>query len=179
MNRNVVGLYPPIVSDLRTAIDELSGNGYDVLVTHIVSPQCTRSFTDASLKQRHTVFSRSDLILEANEWHQNIIAKLTDNIDCDSADDAFRRHSERILVQELSFSEHLCNGSMLIRLHSERTVNLARTIARHIKSMFSLIRMMIGNHVMMLTTFQICCSSKCPWLIRKRSPIRCAAMRHS
>lgn len=134
MTRNIVGLYPPIVSDLRTTIDSLADSGYDVVVTPIVNPQATRSFTDAALRQRHTVFSRSDLILDANEWHQKTIARLTDSIDCDSPDETFRRHSEQVLKQEMCFSEHLSNGSMLIRLHSGRSVNLARTVARHIKS---------------------------------------------
>lgn len=135
MTRNLIGLYPPIVSDLRSTIDALADNGYDLVVTPIVNPQATRSFTDAALRERHTVFSRSDLILDANEWHQKTIARLTDSIDCDSPDGAFRRHSVQVLQQEMSFSEHLSNGSMLIRLRSGRSVNLARTMPRHIKSM--------------------------------------------
>lgn len=133
MTQNLIGLYPPIVSDLRVTIDGLKANGYDAVVTPIVNPQCGRSFTDETLRQRHNVFSRSDLILEANDWHQRIIAKVTDTIDCDSPDDTFRRHSERVLQQELLFAEHLSIASVVIRLHSERTVNLARVVSRQIK----------------------------------------------
>lgn len=137
--RPMMGLYQPIVNDLRTTINALPDDGYDFIVTPIVNPQFVRNFTDEQIKQRHTAFSRSDLILEANEWHQKVIARISDYIDCDSPDEAFRKQSEQTLVQELSFAEHLMNGYAMIRLHSERTVNLARIAARHIKSKLILI----------------------------------------
>lgn len=133
MARHFVGLYPPIVSDLRATVDALTATGYDAIVTAIVNPQYTRCFNHRTLQQRHTVFSRSDLVLEANEWHQRIIAKITDTIDCDSADPAFRRHSEKMLLQEMSLADHLSNRSVLIRLHSARSVNLARHVVRQVK----------------------------------------------
>lgn len=128
-----IGLYPPIVSDLRATLDRLEANGYSCVVTPIVHPQRARNFTDPALRRPHTVFSRSDLVLEAHEWTRTI-ARVSDSIDVDSADAAFRRHSEQVLQQELAFAEHLNNVAVLIRLTSGRSVNLARTVARDIKS---------------------------------------------
>lgn len=132
--RTMMGLYQPLVNDLRSAIQALPADGYDFVVTPIAHPQFKRNFTDAALQQAHMAFSRSDLILEANEWHQRVIARVSDYIDCDSPDEAFRKQSERTLLQELSFAEHLQNGFVMMRLHSERSVNLARIVSRKIKS---------------------------------------------
>lgn len=136
--RAMVGLYQAVANDLRSTIKEISKDGYNYFVTPIAHPQFVRNFTDDQLQQRHMAFSRSDLILEANEWHQWVIAKISDYIDCDSPDESFRKHSERTLLQELSFAEHLQNGFVMLRLHSERTVNLARFVSRKIKSEFNI-----------------------------------------
>lgn len=137
--RIMIGLYHPLANDLRSTINDITKDGYNFFVTPIAHPQFVRNFTDENLQQRHMAFSRSDLILEANEWHQWVIARVSDNIDLDSPDEIFRKHSEQTLMQEISFAEHLQNGFVMIRLHSERTVNLARFVARKIKSKHLLI----------------------------------------
>lgn len=132
--QSLIGLYQPVVNDLRSTINEISKDGYRFFITPIAHPQFVRNFTESQLQQRHMAFSRSDLILEANEWNQWVIARISDYIDCDSPDESFRRHSEQTLLQEVSLAEHLQNAFVMFRLHSERTVNLARIISKKIKS---------------------------------------------
>lgn len=132
--RQFLGHYPPLVNDLQATIEENSKVGYHFFVTPIAHPQFVRNFTNNDLQQRHMAFSRSDLILQTNEWITRVVARVSDYIDCDSPDESFRKHSERTLVQELSFAEHLQNGFVMIPLHSERSVNLARIVSKKPKS---------------------------------------------
>lgn len=134
MSKLYVSLYQEYCPSLRDSLKHLAEDGYDMMVTPIVNPLFRRNFDDTNgLAKRHTVFSRSDLILEAAEWHGKIMAKVSETIDCDSACDRIRKHSERTLVQELSFSEHLMNCYVLVQLRAGPSVNLARTLSRHIK----------------------------------------------
>lgn len=135
MAKVYVGLYQEHVSNLRTSLQTLEEDGFDIMVAPIVNPLLYRNFNDEPMKSRHLVFSRSDLILESADWHHKIIAKISDYIDCDSTNEGIRKHSEQTLHQELSFAEHLLmTGSVLIKLKSARTVNLARILSKQIKS---------------------------------------------
>lgn len=133
MAKPLIGLYQEHISNLRSSLTRINEH-FDMLVTPIVNPLYYRDFEDDTLSTRHAIFSRSDLILEANEWHQKIIAKISDYIDCDSLDETVRKHSVKTLIQELSFADHLLNGYVLIKLKSERSINLARIVSRQIKS---------------------------------------------
>lgn len=129
MAKVYVGLYLEHIANLRPALKNIQEDGYDLMVGPIVNPLYNRNFVDDKL----TIFSRSDLIMEAGEWHHRHIARISDNIDCDSTDIGIRRHSEKTLQQELSFAEHL-NTQVLIRLKSNaRSTNLANIVSRHIK----------------------------------------------
>lgn len=104
-----------------------------MVVTQIVNPLFYREFTDVSIKSRHGVFTRSDLIVEPTTWSLKIISKLSDYIDCDSADPIVRGHSEATLKQEMIYAQHLAQqGSMLVKLKGSKTVNLARIVTRNI-----------------------------------------------
>lgn len=133
MTKLYVALYQEHTASLRDSVKHMTEDGYDLLVTPIVNGSNRRTFDDPTLSIRHTVFTRSDLILEAAEWHGKIVAKISETIDCDSACPRIRKHSERTLMQELSFAEHLMNCYVLIKLRAGPSVNLARTVARHIK----------------------------------------------
>lgn len=129
-----VGLYLEHIANLRPALKNIQEDGYDLMVGPIVNPLYYRNFEDDQLEMKSAVFSRSDLIMEAGEWHHRHIARISDNIDCDSTNINVRTHSQKTLQQELSFAEHL-NTQVMIRLKSSaRSTNLANIVSRHIKS---------------------------------------------
>jgi type II protein arginine methyltransferase len=88
------------------------------------------------MKKRHIKFSRSDLILPPAEWLHRVISKINENIDCDSLNDQYRRYSEKVLIQEIEYAEHLIqHGYVMIKLKSSKCVNLARIASRNIKGL--------------------------------------------
>lgn len=75
-------------------------------------------------------FSRSDIILESQEWSNNVIAKINDEFDCDSKNDAVRIHSQNMLSRELDYADHVITyGFTLVKVSGSETTNLARTIS--------------------------------------------------
>lgn len=134
MAKTLICLYQENVADLVECLNEIREHGYDVIVTPIVSSLFYREFDDMQIKMRHLAFSRCDLILESSQWLNQVISKLSDNIDCDSENETVRKHSEKTLLQEISFAEHLIqHGLILYKLKSMKSVNLARILSRNIK----------------------------------------------
>lgn len=134
VNRTFVCLYHEFVADINEGIIDCNRNGYDVIVMPIVSQLFYREFEDTAISLRHLPFSRSELILTANQWIHLVIAKINDNIDCDSDDETVRKHSEKTIMQEISFAEHLLQqGFILYKLKTIKCVNLARMISQCIK----------------------------------------------
>lgn len=79
-------------------------------------------------------FIYSDLILSSSQWSNKVIIMISDQLDCDSSDQAIRKKSERVLQQQISWIDHLhYSGYCLIRLKHGNNANLARVISRKIK----------------------------------------------
>lgn len=75
-------------------------------------------------------FSRSEIILESQQWSNNVIAKINDEYDCDSKNDAIRINSQNMISRELDFADHVITyGFTLVKLNGSETTNLARTIS--------------------------------------------------
>lgn len=83
-----------------------------------------------NLSKEGKSFSRSDIILESQEWCNNIIAKINDEFDCDSKDDIIRIRSQTMISRELDFADHVITyGFTLVKLTGSDTTNLARIIS--------------------------------------------------
>lgn len=118
-------LYLDHVSDLNETITKAKYNGYDSIATNVCEME-QREFYDNPLVSKHINFTRSDLILD----HWIHVLKLSETIDCDSNIESIRKISEKTLLQELCFAEHLAQvtGLILIKLKSGNCVNLARLL---------------------------------------------------
>lgn len=83
-----------------------------------------------NLSKEGKSLSRSDMILESQEWSNNVIAKINDEFDCDSKNDAIRKRSQHLLSRELDFADHVITyGFTIMKVTGLETINLARTIS--------------------------------------------------
>ncbi|KAJ6637456.1 Protein arginine N-methyltransferase 5 [Pseudolycoriella hygida] len=126
--KNTICLYSQeSVNDLRATIQQTKENGYDMMVCSLVVSKVNNMI---SLTNEERNFSRSDIILESQEWSNNIIAKINDEFDCDSENDAIRLHSEKMLSREIDFADHVITyGFSLLKLTGAQTTNLARIVS--------------------------------------------------
>lgn len=118
-------LYQDHVSDLNQTIKNATNNGYGSVATPIVQID-QREFYENPLVTKHINFTRSDLILD--NWIH--VLKLSETIDCDSNIESIRKISEKTLLQELCFAEHLgqVSGLFALKLKSGNCANLARIL---------------------------------------------------
>lgn len=122
-------LYKPCVSNLAEAVALSEQLKCNVLITSITNPQFRREFHHQPLCRSHIRFTRSELLLEPSKWMGQVVAQLSESIDCDSPNENVRKQSEATIKQEISFAQHVaCHGQMLIKICGPNTPNLARTI---------------------------------------------------
>lgn len=120
-------LYKECVTDLVQAVEYSEQINCNVLVTSITNPQFRREFHHQPLCRSHIRFTRSELMLEPSKWVSQVVTKLSNTIDCDSANEHVRKSSEQTIKQEISFAQHVAH-QMLIKINGTNTSNLARTI---------------------------------------------------
>lgn len=127
-------LYREYVADLLKAVEFSEATNCNAIITSITNPSFRREFTRVPLNTHHLRFTRSELLLEPDKWQNQVVAKLSDWIDCDSVDENVRKSSESIVKQEIAFSQHVAShGTTLIKIHGTNTSNLARTLSAELK----------------------------------------------
>lgn len=129
-------LYQENISNIQNLSNLLKNNAYHGAITSIVHKNYQREFETEPMKTKHLCFSRSDLLLSSNDWYSKVISIMSDYGDCDSEVDEIRKASEKALIQEISFSDHLVQawGGLLVKVKSKKCVNLARILMAHSKS---------------------------------------------
>lgn len=126
----LICLYRNHVIDLNKLL-EFAKNIYCDCVICPVSHQHFYRETEniESVENNHVNFPRSDLQCLGSEWLEKVFMKLNDEIDCDSKDEFIRKHSERILLRELQWTNYLSNrGCIVLKLKFQESTNLARTL---------------------------------------------------
>lgn len=104
-----------------------------------------------NLSKEGKSFSRSDMILESQEWSNNVIAKINDEFDCDSKNDAIRKRSQHLFSRELDFADHVITyGFTIMKVTGLQTINLARTISSK--------QMKGGSHLTCTQTKNVTCN---------------------
>lgn len=95
-----------------------------------------------NISKRNKSFSRSDLILESKEWGSSVVAKINEEFDCDSKNDAIRKHSQNGLTRELNFADHVIPYAFtILKVTGLETTNLVRTIiSKNMKGLTGLIK---------------------------------------
>lgn len=94
-----------------------------------------RELQKSPLKLDHIPFSRSDLILEANDWTRRVILVLSDPFGIDFKEKKIRHAKEKLLCQEFDHANFLqCGGYVMLRLnYGNRLANLARLLVTKVK----------------------------------------------
>lgn len=139
-------LYKECVTDLTKAVEYSEQQNCNVLVTSITNPNFRREFLQEPIRQNHLRFTRPDLLLEPSKWHSQIVAKLSEFIDCDSVDVNVRKFSEATIKQEIAFSQHVAgHGQLLIKIRGTNTSNLARTICAELTGIWEIIVLFFIN----------------------------------
>lgn len=118
------------ITNLPDTIKMAEQASCNMVIGPVTHPQYWREFSEfRSMVDQHKIFTRSDLILSADNWMLKYIMILSPSIDCDSSDEIVRAHSVKMLHQELSWSMHLVqNGCFVVRLRRGNSVNLARNL---------------------------------------------------
>lgn len=125
-----VYLYRECVANLADSIDFTEQKSCNVLITSITHPNFRREYFKDLLQKEHLRFTRSELLLEPSKWQTQVVAKLSDSIDCDSKDENVRKYSEATLKQEIAFAQHVSgHGSVLIKVNGTNSANLARVLS--------------------------------------------------
>lgn len=120
-------LYQYHVPDIHKTIKFIETAPYDRAIVEITSPGLVNRYVKE--KNTHRKFTRCDLMLDSTNWYTNIIFKLSTDINCDSIDVGYMKHSHEILQQELSWSLHLRSQTcVLLTLPGDETTNLSREL---------------------------------------------------
>ncbi|XP_063695873.1 protein arginine N-methyltransferase 5-like [Culicoides brevitarsis] len=134
MGKQTIIWYKEHVTDLREQMQMNKAQKFDSVVVNITHPLFKREFEKEKLRDEHQLFTRSDLILSPSEWLDQVVLKLSSDLELDSEDDAIRKHSEKVLMQELNMASHLIqNGYVLMELKPGNSTNLARSIMQSSK----------------------------------------------
>uniref|UniRef100_A0A8D8CZL7 Protein arginine N-methyltransferase n=2 Tax=Culex pipiens TaxID=7175 RepID=A0A8D8CZL7_CULPI len=129
-----VSLYLDTVYELETAIEEAARSNFQSITIPMVHRRFEREFVEEPLKTAHQCFTRSDLLLTSGQWLNRVICRLSNNVDCDSADGDVRKQGEATMRQEISYAEHLVQtGYVMVRLKSGNCANLARVVGHGLK----------------------------------------------
>lgn len=125
------------VPDINVSLEDVLKNGFEFICIPIVNPRFRREFFEGPAKDRQGPLTRSDLLLNSNDWGTLVVAKMSPWLQPDSRVETVRRNSEEALKQELMYAMHLNVPAILVELKGFNCVNLARIISEHMLKGFS------------------------------------------
>lgn len=122
---------------LPRLLENAQQNGYAVIAAHINPTEIPLEYEEAPMCNKQAQFTYPDLILPSDHWNGKVINVLSDTIDCDAEDVVVRRNAEEVLKRDISWAEHLqFGGYTMLRLKSERNLNMARIASSNVKGKF-------------------------------------------
>lgn len=90
------------VPDLTNIIGSSAESGYDFITIPIVNPRYEREFDKEKLaSSRQGPLTRSDLLLNSNDWGSLVVGRVGHSIDVDSNIEHVRKNSEARLVSKI------------------------------------------------------------------------------
>lgn len=123
-------LYLENISDIQNVIEKAKKAGYNRIICDIKCPQLSMHENRQS-NDRTNVFTRSDLLLSAEQWRTNSILKIGDCKDCDSKDTFVWKQSNQTVKQEIEYAKHLDElACIIVPLKSDESSNLARQLVQ-------------------------------------------------
>ena len=88
--------------DLTNIIGSSAESGYDFITIPIVNPRYEREFDKEKLaSSRQGPLTRSDLLLNSNDWGSLVVGRVGHSIDVDSNIEHVRKNSEARLVSKI------------------------------------------------------------------------------
>lgn len=101
---------------------------YTRIIARITSVQLGQRNSRPNANKRN-LFTRSDLLLNGEQWRRNIILKVSEVGECDSKNGNVRKQSIKNLKQEIDWAKHVDTIScVLVTLKDEDSCNLARQL---------------------------------------------------
>jgi len=94
-DRISLGIDTNCVPDIQEMLQFSRSSGYEFISVPVVHPRYRRPFTDLILK-REEPLTRSDILLNSNDWTTSIIGKISPWLDCDSGSQTIRSNSEKV-----------------------------------------------------------------------------------
>lgn len=125
------------VPDVKVSLEDTLKNGFEFVCIPVVNPRYKREFLEGPAKDRQSALTRSDLLLNSNDWGTLVVAKMSPWLQPDSTVDIVRRNSEEAFKQELTYAMHLNVPAILIELKGLNCMNLARIVSEHLLQGFS------------------------------------------
>uniref|UniRef100_G3MLH5 Protein arginine N-methyltransferase n=2 Tax=Amblyomma TaxID=6942 RepID=G3MLH5_AMBMU len=117
---------------LREGLASATNAGFKFVAVDISHPRARREFIEHDVKTNPRPFARSDLVLPSQDWNSLVTLKISRWIDVDSPVESFRKTSEKVLMQELSYAAHVGVPAILIDVRSRCCVNLARMLNNYL-----------------------------------------------
>mmetsp|Transcript_3808 Transcript_3808/g.5845 ORF Transcript_3808/g.5845 Transcript_3808/m.5845 type:complete len:170 (-) Transcript_3808:1464-1973(-) len=123
-----IGFETNCVPDLITLLNDAREEMFDFLCIPLIHPRFRRDARGMSDK-RKSPLTRTDLILNSQQWGTLIVGKLTEILDLDSEFLGTRRASEEIFKQEISWASHLSLPAVLLpEIEPEKYANFCRSL---------------------------------------------------
>ncbi|XP_077537844.1 protein arginine N-methyltransferase 5-like [Haemaphysalis longicornis] len=119
------------VKDLSQALISAGQDGFKFVAVHVSHPRARRGVLDSNDKTEISSL-RPDLVLPSQDWGSLVTLKISEWIDVDSPAENFRKMSEKVFLQELSYAAHLGVPAVLLKVESRRCVNMARMLADYL-----------------------------------------------
>ncbi|XP_023224593.1 protein arginine N-methyltransferase 5-like, partial [Centruroides sculpturatus] len=90
------GLELACANDISNSLSAATSAGYQFVAMPIVHPRFKREFISGKAKDRSGAFTRSDLVLNSQDWNTLIVGKVSLTIDPDSVAYSVCKNSEKV-----------------------------------------------------------------------------------
>lgn len=122
------GLEYSAVPQLKEQLFETTNQGFHFMVVPFIHPRYKRELISGKCLERQEPLSRSDLILNSQDWNRLIVGKISPYFEIDSEIEHVRKTNEALFLQELEFANHLSLPAILLPLRSGNCINMAKIL---------------------------------------------------
>ncbi|BES98722.1 protein arginine n-methyltransferase [Nesidiocoris tenuis] len=126
------GLDVAVASNLNATIQLAHDCGYNFVCVPLAHPMLRRDMKTRDVDAVKGRWVRTDLVLGASEWQYRVVPRLSPWLNLDSPNEAFRKNSEEIFLQELQFAHHLGIRGIVMDLHQRHNPNLAQCLNKRL-----------------------------------------------
>lgn len=127
------GLDCPIIPSLYGGLNGVDRSEYTFVCLPIIHPRLRRRYGPAGVPYT-TSFTRSDILLDPNDWSNRVVVRASPYINVDTPYPKLRQQHEDCLLEELNYCRGIGISVVLITLRGPNNNNLARLMNYHLNS---------------------------------------------